>query len=41
MYAFVGDGAMYETDECYALSHSRAWLIAILKALISIEEGKG
>ena len=35
IYAFVGDGVCYETDECYSDNPARAWLIAILKALIA------
>lgn len=39
LYAFVGDAAHFETDEAYADTPARAWLIAILKALIAKEEG--
>lgn len=38
IYAFVGDGVCYETDECYSDNPARAWLIAILKALIAIDD---
>ena len=37
-YAFVQDGVDYETDECYAETHARALLIAILEALKAQEE---
>lgn len=36
-YAFVSDGD-FETDEEYSECHARAWLLAILSALISQEE---
>lgn len=37
-YAFVSDGD-FETDEQYCETHARAWLLAILRALIAQEEG--
>ena len=37
-YAFVGDGACFETDEVYDKSHARALLIATLEALKAKEE---
>jgi hypothetical protein len=37
LYAFVGDGSVFETDACYAETPARAWLLAILEALISQE----
>ena len=34
LYVFVGDGVDFETDEMYASTPARAWLLAILEALI-------
>lgn len=37
-YAFVGDGAYFETDEVYDKIHARALLIAFLEALKAKEK---
>lgn len=37
----VGDGVDYETEETYNDTPARAWLCAILKALIAEQEGEG
>ena len=38
LYAFVSDGIAFETDEVYNIEPARAWLLAILEALIAQEE---
>ena len=38
LYAFVSDGIVFETDEVYNIEPARAWLLAILEALIAQEE---
>jgi hypothetical protein len=37
LYAFVGDGSVFETDGIFFDIPARAWLLAILEALIAQE----